>query len=147
MTRQQKIQAAIDALPDATGGEWRPSRWTPTEVWVQLPVSPGLDYPHAIALQYTSGRDGPLLPKGQQEANATLIAASKDLAEEVVRLRGLVKRADAIFYLMHIGDKSDLSGLIQYTDEQRNALAEEANAAIRERRPFNTNVLSDKGLA
>jgi hypothetical protein len=92
MTSQQKVQAAIDALPHATGGEWAASEYGSSDVWVRLPVT-GVPYPHAIALQYTSGRDGPVLAKEQQAANATLIAASKDLAEEVVRLRALVKEA------------------------------------------------------
>ena len=74
MNRTAKIQAAIDALPHATGGEW-----TISEACLYS------DHDGRRAFISTAPING--------EANATLITASKDLAEEVVRLRGLVKEA------------------------------------------------------
>jgi hypothetical protein len=63
MTREQKIQAAIDALPRATGGDWWEACGKYLKKWV-------------------GGNNA-----RERGANATLIAAAKDLAEEVVRLR------------------------------------------------------------
>ena len=87
MNRAAKIQDAIDALPHATGGEWGIDGYGCNSVWAKLNLV------YCVSEQMLDGRDGPVLPKTQQAANATLIAASKDLAEEVVRLRGLVKEA------------------------------------------------------
>ena len=82
--RAAKIQAAIDALPNATGGEWRQEPWTVVddETGSSVLTGPvGIHRDRKIIVDVNER-----LP--EHAANATLIAASKDLAEEVVRLRG-----------------------------------------------------------
>ena len=81
MTKQQRIQAAIDALPHASTGDWR-KRLTsdplqPQDMWC-------IDWTddHEEVAEGVYG-----------EANATILEAAEDLAEEVVRLRALVKEA------------------------------------------------------
>lgn len=85
-----KIQAAIDALPHATGGEWKVKHvesthetrnGTPEKVWAHFVVNS------------TAFGGVPVTRDYLHRADVTLIAAAKDLAEEVVRLRGLVKEA------------------------------------------------------
>lgn len=53
-----------------------------------------------------------------------------------------VKPGDPLYHMMYVGNKTDLQGLTQYTEEERRILLEEAHAAIRESRPFNVDVLS-----
>ena len=83
-----KIQAAIDALPHATGGEWKVKHvesthetrnGTPEKVWAHFVVNS------------TAFGGVPVTRDYLHRADVTLIAAAKDLAEEVVRLRGLVR--------------------------------------------------------
>ena len=78
MNRAAKIQAAIDALPHATGGEW----WCDHHELLNDPIG------SVKIAGYVSGMN----PQ-QAEAHRKLLSAAKDLAEEVVRLRGLVKEA------------------------------------------------------
>jgi hypothetical protein len=78
MTPQQKIQAAIAALPNATGGEWVAK---PEEGEVAV-AHTGTDFVCLLNMKY---------PR-QLSANASILAAAKDLAEEVVRLRMLMER-------------------------------------------------------
>jgi hypothetical protein len=88
MTRAEKIQAAIDALPNATGGEWA--------------ISHSPNYGGEHFFEGPDGEEyevGPALLGGSTEdsvaraADATLISAARELAEEVVRLRGGVRAA------------------------------------------------------
>ena len=84
MNKQQRIQAAIDALPNATGGEWKPRKThTELDLWC-------IDWSEA---------QEEVAENVYGEANATLIAAAKDLAEEVLRLREVV--------VAHEGGKPD----------------------------------------
>jgi hypothetical protein len=53
-----------------------------------------------------------------------------------------VKPGDPLYHMMYVGNRTALQGLIQYTEEERRILLEEAHAAIRESRPFNVDVLS-----
>jgi hypothetical protein len=85
MTRAEKIQAAIDALPNATGGEWA--------------ISHSPNYGGEHFFEGPDGEEyevGPALLGGSTEdsvaraADATLISAARELAEEVVRLRKVV---------------------------------------------------------
>ena len=88
MVRQQKIQAAIDALPYATGGEWRPrliNYGTTKDLWC---IDWSDDQEEVAEYVYGS-------------ANATHTAAAKDLAEEVARLRGLLDEAFRSGELVH----------------------------------------------
>lgn len=87
MNRAAKIQAAIDALPYATGGEWE----IDTSRNIRTPI--GTSEKHVAMVNYNHSGDSRDVSGDEHSANATLIAASKDLAEEVVRLRGLVKEA------------------------------------------------------
>jgi hypothetical protein len=88
MTRAEKIQAAIDALPNATGGEWA--------------ISHSPNYGGEHFFEGPDGEEyevGPALLGGSTEdsvaraADATLISAARELAEEVVRLRWLAEGA------------------------------------------------------
>ena len=77
MTRRQKIQAAIDALPNATGGEWG--------ICASKTDCPGLFRKETNYFCFGPGVG--------TERDQAILSAAKDLAEEVVRLRGLVKAA------------------------------------------------------
>lgn len=71
MNKQQKIQAALDALPNATGGEWCIGR--------------GGDI-------FTAMIPGPMVAQNAMfPADRALISAAKELAEEVVRLQAFVQ--------------------------------------------------------
>lgn len=78
MTKQQKIQSAIDALPNATGGNW----------WID---DRGEMHNDPIGRKLAKQVDGHS-PKSR-DANRRLISAARDLAEEVVRLRGGIHEA------------------------------------------------------
>ena len=85
MTRTEKIQAAIDALPNATGGDWV----IDSSHNIRTPISTAekhvamVNFNHSGDLRDVSGEE--------HSANAALISAARELAEEVVRLRGLVE--------------------------------------------------------
>ena len=92
MNKQQRIQAAIDALPNATGGEWRQEPWTVVDDETGSSVLTGPAGVHRDRKIIVDVNER--LP--EHTANATLIAAAKDLAEEVVRLRELLRNGGRI---------------------------------------------------
>lgn len=81
MTKQQRIQAAIDALPNATGGEWA----IDTSRNIRTPIS--TSEKHIAMVNFNHSGDARDVSGEEHSANATLIAAAKDLAEEVLQLR------------------------------------------------------------
>jgi hypothetical protein len=82
MTRAEKIQAAIDALPNATGGDWKP------DGRVGALSNEDGNVPLAFPITQLRRKN----PDGDDiRANLTLISAARELAEEVVLLRGLVE--------------------------------------------------------
>jgi hypothetical protein len=84
MTRAEKIQAAIDALPNATGGDWKP------DGRVGALSNEDGNVPLAFPITQLRRKN----PDGDDiRANLTLISAARELAEEVVRLRGGVRAA------------------------------------------------------
>jgi hypothetical protein len=84
MTRAEKIQAAIDALPNATGGDWKP------DGRVGALSNEDGNVPLAFPITQLRRKN----PDGDDiRANLTLISAARELAEEVVRLRWLAEGA------------------------------------------------------
>jgi hypothetical protein len=82
MTRAEKIQAAIDALPNATGGDWKP------DGRVGALSNEDGNVPLAFPITQLRRKN----PDGDDiRANLTLISAARELAEEVVRLRWLAE--------------------------------------------------------
>jgi hypothetical protein len=92
MDKKAKIQAAIDALPNATGGDW----------WIDDHRGEMHNDPIG-SVKLAKQVDGGNLQ--QRDANRKVISAARDLAEEVVRLRGLVK--DAFDEGYSLSDKVD----------------------------------------
>jgi hypothetical protein len=84
MTRAEKIQAAIDALPNATGGDWKPDG----RVGIVRTKAGYVNFAFPIMQLRRTHPDGDDI-----RANLALASAAKDLAEEVVRLRALVREA------------------------------------------------------
>ena len=80
MTKQQKIQSAIDALPNATG-DW----------WVEERGCGFLFSDPVGSVNIAKYVDGGSLE--EMEANKILLSAARDLAEEVVRLQGGIHEA------------------------------------------------------
>lgn len=111
MTRQQKIQAAIDALPHATGGEWL-----------------AYDYDGEVRSAERVVCRCPLIrsPKAFHPDGA-LISAAKDLAEEVVRLRKLVLEALEVAKNAHTEASEFLSDGYNRPWEERSAFQAAAN--------------------
>jgi hypothetical protein len=83
MTRAEKIQAAIDALPNATGGKWLP------DGRVSVCTAGGAPVRFAYKIFSPSTEDEEA-EREQIAANLALASAAKELAEEVVRLRRIV---------------------------------------------------------
>jgi hypothetical protein len=78
MTKQQKIQAALDAVAMTTPGDW----------W----VDEFNDLKDGVG-NFPLARDVGSSADARSEADRKVIAASRELAEEVLRLRALVKKA------------------------------------------------------
>lgn len=82
MNKQEKIQKALDALPKATGGDWEPDGRIGICRTGQGYVR--FAYPIMQAMREK------IVGHEEIAANLALASASKELAEEVLRLRGLV---------------------------------------------------------
>jgi hypothetical protein len=76
MDKKAKIQAALDALPNATDGDW----------WIDDHRGEMHNDPIG-SVKLAKQVDGGNLK--QREANRKVISAARDLAEEVIRLREL----------------------------------------------------------
>jgi hypothetical protein len=87
MTRAEKIQAAIDALPNATGGDWV----IDSSHNIRTPISTAEK--HVAMVNFNHSGDSRDVSGEEHSANAALISAARELAEEVVRLRGGVRAA------------------------------------------------------
>jgi hypothetical protein len=80
-SRQQKIQAALDALPNVTGGDW----------WCEETGCGYLFSDPVGNMKIAKYVDGGSVE--ERAANKSLLSAARELAEEVVRLRGGVRSA------------------------------------------------------
>jgi hypothetical protein len=116
MNREQRIQAAIEALPQATPGPWTRTHVRGSNFAVQAfefcGVFLGDENVYPIFQRDTTAIDGS--PVFTSPGNAQLIEAAPDLADEVVRQRAEIARlrdvigrlllsADAIWYEHHEG--------------------------------------------
>lgn len=78
--RVRKINKALEALPQATGGDWGCSA---SGELLSDPIG------SVKIAKYVSG-----MHAAQAGANRCLLEAARELAEEVVRLRGLVQQLE-----------------------------------------------------
>ena len=95
MNDRQKIQAAIDALPNVTGGNW----------WCEE-TGCGYLFNDSVGnvkiAKYVDGGSAE-----ERIANKALLSAARDLAEEVVRLRGGVHAAIETILTLAGGEPPD----------------------------------------
>lgn len=83
VNKQQRIQAAIDALPNSTPGEWyRQSPAPASGIGGELVMSQEVGGGRRFVADFGARRES--------RYNAVIFMASKDLAEEVARLREIV---------------------------------------------------------
>jgi len=101
MNKQHKIQAALDAVAMATPGDWLVDDFNDLKDGVG-------EFPIARDVGGTTGT--------QEAANRKVIAASRELAEEVVELRSMLATAGVI--VSGLVDRKDVSGLIAAMGEK-----------------------------